>query len=70
MTRRERFSLFCQETRAEHTLYVAGAYEDRVLADLHRSCRHLCESGCVRMIGVVPGDDLPVLSSGAEALVY
>jgi glycosyltransferase involved in cell wall biosynthesis len=64
------FSLFCQEARAEHALYVTGAYEDRVLADLHRSCRHLFESRRVRMIGVVPGDDLPALYSAAEALVY
>ena len=64
------FSLFCGETRAEHTLCVTGAYESRVLAALHSSCRHLYESGRVRMIGVVPGDDLPALYSGAEALVY
>ena len=64
------FSLFCQEAMAEHALYVTGAYEDRVLADLHSSCRHLFESRRVRMIGVVPGDDLPALYSGAEALVY
>src|SRR5256714_721428 len=64
------FSLFCQETRAEHALYVTGAYEDRVLADLHRSCRHLFAGRRVHMIGVVSGDDLPALYSGAEALVY
>jgi alpha-1,3-rhamnosyl/mannosyltransferase len=64
------FSLFCQEAGVEHALYVIGAYEDRVLVDLHSSCRHLFESGRVRMIGVVPGDDLPALYSGAEALLY
>jgi glycosyltransferase involved in cell wall biosynthesis len=64
------FSLFCQEAGAEHALYVTGAYEDRVLADMHSSCPQLFASRRVHMIGVVPGDDLPALYSGAEALVY
>jgi alpha-1,3-rhamnosyl/mannosyltransferase len=64
------FSLVCQGAGGEHALYVTGAYQDRVLADLHSSCPHLFPSRRVRMVGVVPGDDLPALYSGAEALVY
>jgi len=64
------FSLFCQEAGAEHALCVTGAYEEGVLADLNSSSRPLFDSQRVRIIGVVPGDDLPALYSGAEALVY
>jgi glycosyltransferase involved in cell wall biosynthesis len=64
------FSLFCQEAGAEHDLYVTGAYEDRILVDLRSSCPHLFARRRVHMIGVVSGDDLPALYSGAEALVY
>ncbi len=64
------FDLYCCEAGADHALYVTGSWEPRSRADLEASYRHLVDNGRLRLLGLVPGADLPALYSGATALAY
>lgn len=64
------FDLFAQQGGADHTLVVVGSWSPRALAGLRDAHARLLAGGCLRVLGFAPGDDLPALYSGADALVY
>src|SRR5205085_538895 len=63
------FDLFSRESGVDHALYIAGKWTPKALAALDTSYAALVRTGRLRVLGFVPDDDLPVLYSGADALV-